>query len=380
MRLTSHNGRADSSGRHNDRNFDLSKAPHILQEKVKDNRYFTYNGEMDKTFAEIEKSYYKEHFGDYIRYQNKKNKEHRHGNRIRTIDQYHSSRNTRPEDKIIQIGDKDNHIEGDLLWEVALEYQSRFDKMFGEHCRILDMALHMDEETPHIHIRRVWSYMDENGFEKVGQTRALDALGILSRDPAGPEGKLNNAKVTFSAIDRDLLMEICREKGIELEEEPKQKRRHLSTPEYKKMSEELEELERERGMIRQELQEMREELKDNEKDLNDLADQMEKFLQNQIFRHMYDEQIAEAKKKSSARRMAALAEIYNAEAQKVIREQNFENLLGNPEIEKKNEKIRKLSHKVEILSNFIVDKKLEEDFNDYAKQQRNNIKERGSSN
>ena len=131
MKLSSHNARMDASGLHNDRNFDLTLAPHILMDRLEDNKYFSYNGDLSVPFIESEEEYYREHFSPYLDNRKKRSEEARQYARIKSISDYHTDKATRPEDKIIQIGDKDDHISGDHLWEICLEYQKKFDKLYG---------------------------------------------------------------------------------------------------------------------------------------------------------------------------------------------------------------------------------------------------------
>ena len=60
MRLTSHNGRVDSSGRHNDRNFE-SNPEHIVAEKTEANITWNWCGD-ELTFEDGEKKFYEENF------------------------------------------------------------------------------------------------------------------------------------------------------------------------------------------------------------------------------------------------------------------------------------------------------------------------------
>lgn len=241
MKVTNRNARMDASGKHNDRRFDLKNAPHIDASKSKDNIYYTYNDDSNHTFAEVERAFYKEHFSEAIEAQNRRNKAGGHNNRNTNIEKYHKGRNTRPEDKLLQVGDMNEHISAEKLWECALEYKERFEKMYGEHCKILNMALHVDEATPHVHIRRVWIAENDLGQEYVSQTKALEQLGIPRPNGEKPEGRYNNAAITFSDMDRELFQEICLEKELDIDLEPPEKRKHLSTKEYiERQKEELE--------------------------------------------------------------------------------------------------------------------------------------------
>lgn len=363
MKLSSHNARVDSAGLHNDRNFDISYAPHIDGEKTAENKYWTYNGETEKPLNEIEFEYYQAHFSKYVNRQNELNRKSGHSERNRTIKQFFKAKHTRPEDKIIQIGDKNEHPDPELLWECALEYQRRFSEIFGSNCKILDMSLHVDEATPHIHIRRVWTYEDERGIEKVGQTRALEQLGIMERDTSKGTGRFNNSKITFTAQERELIREICKEKGIELEADAPAKRKHLSVPEYKELAEDLEELERTRSVVRQDLEEMSEE----HDEIKELCGTIEDFLTGPVFYNIHDQEVAEARKKSLAKRAAELTRIMKTEADKVAAAQGgFRSVMQEAYNESQNNKLHKeiksLNHKVDMLNEFIVEKGLSEEF------------------
>lgn len=233
MKITNINARMDSSGKHNDRNFDIDSAEHIDKTRTLDNLYWTYNGDYEHTFEEIEAEFYKVHFSDHINMQNAINEKARHKERNSTIDSYRKNYQTRPEDKILQIGTIKEHATKEQLWECACEYRDRFNAIYGEHCKILDMALHMDESTPHVHVRRVWITTDKKGNECVGQNGALSDLGITAPDAASPITRFNNAKMSFTETDLRLFTEICEEKGIDVDKDPLQKRKRLSLLEYK---------------------------------------------------------------------------------------------------------------------------------------------------
>ena len=235
MRLSSRNARIDAGGKHNDRNYDISLSPHVDPERLKDNRFITYKGEPDKTFEEIEKEFYEEHFSEHIKAQNERNIKNRHKERNRTLDKYYRAKLSRPEDRIIQIGDKNDHISGEVLWAISLEYMEKFNHLYGDHCKIIDMALHMDEETPHVQIRRVWIAKDKDGFEHVNEGKALEEMGIYEPDIGKEISKQNNAKITFTRLDRELIKDICKEHNIEIEPEIPGTVEHLPIRQYREM-------------------------------------------------------------------------------------------------------------------------------------------------
>ena len=266
MRLTLHSGRVDSSGRHNDRNFDVSKAEHIDQTRMSLNKYYTYNGDCESTFQQLELDYYNKHFADALNARNEMYQTYRQPKRCQTMDQFFRSVKSRPEDVIFQVGTRSEHITGEELWKIAIDYRERFEEIYGSSCRILDMALHLDEDTPHVHVRRVWLGVDQNGNETVSQTQALQALGILPPDPDKALSKNNNAKMAFTHQEQALLMQICQEHGIELETIPKQSRKHLSVPEFKAMADELHDMEREISRLRIIIDQQQQIIQDNNQD------------------------------------------------------------------------------------------------------------------
>lgn len=371
MKLTSHNARVDVSGRHNDRNFDTTLAPHIDTERSGQNRYYTWDNSEEVPLNEVELRYYKEHFSKAIEDQNKRNRATGHPERNRTVKQYFRGQHTRPEDKIMQIGDKNMSVDPDILWECAIEYQKRFNDLFGSNCKILDISMHLDEETPHLHVRRVWFYQDEKGMERVGQSKALEQLGVSISDETKAAGRFNNAKITFTNQDRALFRDICKEKGIELEDDMPAKRKHLSVSEYKAYAAELEDLERERASLQKDV----EGLKEKKEEVEILCETIDDFLSCPMFHHIHDEELEEARKKKTAQRAAELVKMFAREAAIAAEsEGSFRAMADAAYMESKENKVQKelktLNHKVEILSQFIVDKGLGQEFASYATSSR----------
>ena len=152
---------------------------------------------------------------------------------MRTVEDLLSNKKTCPEETIFQIGKEGDHISGDQLVQIADTFMLRFEEMFGEHVHILNFALHMDETTPHIHERHVFDCKNKYGELCPQQKKALEALGIPLPEPDKPRGRHNNRKMTFDKICRELLFEICRKHGLEIEEEPAYGgRKYLEKQEY----------------------------------------------------------------------------------------------------------------------------------------------------
>lgn len=164
--------------------------------------------------------YYEDHYYNFIQGQNARNEKNRHSERNRTTEDLLKNKMTCPEETIFQIGKEGEHISGTQLFQVADTFMKKFEGMFGDHVHILDFALHMDETTPHIHERHVFDCENKYGELCPQQEKALEALGIPLPNPDKPRGRNNNRKMTFDLICRNLLLDICREQGLEIEEEP----------------------------------------------------------------------------------------------------------------------------------------------------------------
>lgn len=243
MRLTAHNGRKGKNGvyspKHNDRNFDARQADHIDEERSSGNWYWHryQKQEPEITFEDAEAKFYEKHFRETLDARNQKSIDARHPERVKTMDDYRSSAKTCPEEQIMQIGRKDQSVDADLLRQIAVEQINWEQKQFPNF-RLLDVALHVDEEgAPHIHKRGVW-VCHEDGREAVGQAKALAEMGLKAPDSDKKYGKYNNAKMTHTKECREHLAELCRERGIDLEMTPKEHSKSgLALEEYKAQQE-----------------------------------------------------------------------------------------------------------------------------------------------
>ena len=238
MKLTRHNGRSGKHGtynpRHNDRHFNLENSEHISAERERQNMYWDcYRGLIqnpdigrmkdkndDCSFEKIELLYYEEHYGDFIRAQNRRNEKTRHIERNRSVEDLLKNNKTCPEESIYQIGTMGNSVSGDTLHRIVNDFSAEFEARFGEHVHILDWALHMDERTPHIHERHVFDCENKYGELCPQQEKALEALGIPLPHPDKPKSRNNNRKQTFDAICRTMLFDIAKHYGLYLDREP----------------------------------------------------------------------------------------------------------------------------------------------------------------
>lgn len=231
MRMTIHNARTSKLGtftpRHNDRNFNIQNAEHIDPEQTKNNVYWNWTGRTNITFEDAEKLFYEQHCRTHLDAVNQRYLEQRHPERMRDMDAYRTAKYTCPEETLLMIGNKDEHMPPKTLRALCEDLRN-WEENTIPGLKVLDIALHVDEEgAPHIHMRKVWIYRDENNVESISQGKALQAAGIPLPHPDKAAGRHNNRKQVFSAMERQAFFNICKEHGFEslLEMQPREKSR-----------------------------------------------------------------------------------------------------------------------------------------------------------
>ena len=291
MRVTQHSGRVGIA-RHNDRNFDMTKADHIDPDRSSQNRYWCC--EKGVGFEEAELHFYEQHYGAAIEATNARYRAAGHPERCRTVKQVLEAPKTRPEEVILQVGKAGATVDRKTLAGCVNTYMRHMEQWSKDHggcLHLLSMALHMDEATPHVHIRRVWGYTDpETGLERIGQGRALKEAGIELPEPQKPQGRFNNRKMTFDREMRDFWQRVCKSHGLEIETEPASGKRHLATVEYKVQEAErqLVNITDERDAARREVQQLRKQAIRQQEQLQQLPDFLRKGLRSQQARKDLD--------------------------------------------------------------------------------------------
>ena len=242
MRVTQHSGRSGSA-RHNDRDFLAGKppgeifavAPNINPDLIGAGETWSI-GQEGETFREAELNYYRATYSPALEVINQKYRDQRHPERCRTIDQLYEGARTRPEEIIIQIGTKDDNISPEIFTKAVKEYIQSLEAWSAKHgnpMKILDYAIHLDEATPHCHIRRVWEYRDKDGLIRLGQNKALEAAGVPLANPYQPEGRYNNRKIKFDEAARSTWQSIAKANGLDIETQARpEKRKHLELSAY----------------------------------------------------------------------------------------------------------------------------------------------------
>ena len=226
MRAMTHNSRTNAAGsvhgsKHNDRNFDVSLASNIRESESSKNIYWSWN--KAETFEQSEIDYYKLAFTKQLEKTNQRYQANGHPERCRTIEQFMQVRQNAPEETVLQVGKIEESIDSSLLKDIFntwFKHLQHWNEEHGSPFQILDAALHVDEAVPHVQMRKVWQYTDSDGDLHVGQEKALEAAGVPLPDPDKKPSRYNNRKKTFDAMTRKMWLDICAEKGLDIERDP----------------------------------------------------------------------------------------------------------------------------------------------------------------
>lgn len=253
MKASYRNGRKGKGGRvysakHNDRSFDMSNSPHINSELSQYNKYYlSWFGMLDEVnkpdMERFELDLYREYFYSTLEMRNEMYRNNGHPERCKTIEDLYKSERYCPEETILQLGNRENKVDRETFIKVVEDYCKDFIEQYEGNCKILDVAIHFDEDngTPHAHMRRVWTYDRTDNLIDIGQNKALEQMGIPLPSPGKKIDKFNNRKITFTAMDRERFRDIAMSHGVELDEYEHTGRQHLEKNEYilKKRAEEL---------------------------------------------------------------------------------------------------------------------------------------------
>lgn len=254
MRITTNNGRHTRgrvySPKHNDRQFNLGKSTHIDPARTSNNWEWTWleNDGVLCSFEDAEREFYARYISDHLRAVNTRYQAQRHSERVKTIDEYRKAPQSCPEETIVCIGNRKHHPDPSELLAAYLELQHWQQQTYPQ-LQVLDYAMHLDERgAPHIHERHVWTYTDADGHLAIGQARALKQMNIQRPHPEQPRSRYNNEKMTYTQAVREKFVEICRQRGLEIETQPRARSQSgLTLLEYQSRQEEqhLQELQRE---------------------------------------------------------------------------------------------------------------------------------------
>lgn len=183
----------------------------------------------------------------------------------------------------------------DLLDEYARAFQERNPNLYLFNC-----VLHLDEATPHLHI----DYIPvANGYKKGMKTRNSISKALQQMGFEKGKGRYENEVIDWEARERDYLMGLCRERGIEVEIRG-DKRDNLTLPEYKAAMRKVECLEAEAEKLDKQnetLEQCNESLQKRAFDLHEQVQEMEAYNNELVLQAQeLTEQIEEAEVKERA--------------------------------------------------------------------------------
>lgn len=239
MRTTMQCGRKGSAVHNEHRHIDAGDRDVIVRD---------FSGARKGTpLRDAELEYYTRTFGAALEEKNQRYKDQRHPERCKTMEQVYTSSRMRPEEVILQVGDKDQTVDRETFEALIQDFfkaVNRWNRDHGKPFQTLNTAIHYDEATPHLHWRRVWQYEDDHGKMQIGQSKALEKAGVPLPTPSSPsffsrfeipevkETRYNNRKMTFDKMIRETWQEVCRLHGLEIETQPLPARRHKDTEDY----------------------------------------------------------------------------------------------------------------------------------------------------
>ena len=132
MRVSQHSGR-EGSARHNDRDFDLSLAPHLIEDKLTENRTWQMPKYKGMTFQEMERAYYHDTYNAAQEAKNERYRAQGHPERCKTTDDLLTGKLTRPEEIILQIGDRNSEVNPDDFTNCINDYFHTLNVWNKEH-------------------------------------------------------------------------------------------------------------------------------------------------------------------------------------------------------------------------------------------------------
>ncbi|SHL38326.1 hypothetical protein SAMN02745136_04768 [Anaerocolumna jejuensis DSM 15929] len=243
QRATHHSGRKSRrygafSNRHNDRNYDYEKAHNINADLTPYNAYYNiYDGtyrhserENKMTYEEVEEKFYTEKF--YQQYQNTNQKyiDRRQYKRCKSFEEWCKMDSNLPEELHMQIGKVENPCDEKTFLQVFNLYIKKLNKwnaLHGNPFTVMNMSFHIDETAPpHIQLRRVWHYTNDDGVLCIGQEKALEQAGIALPEPNKKKGRYNNRKQIFDKMARNIFLDCCKQYGLDIETIPVPHARH----------------------------------------------------------------------------------------------------------------------------------------------------------
>ncbi len=325
MKVSFHMGKG--SAKHNDRSFNVEKADHIDLDRSPENKNFIFQNnyrDNNLTYEEYELQFYTERYGPALKATNDNYIKQRHPERCKTMNDWY--RNFCPTEAIIQIGDKDDSISKESLDKAFANTYKIIHKKYPQ-MRPLDMALHVDEASPHIHFRFTIEGHDRNGNVKPLKKQGLKEMGVELPDPKRPEGKMNNRMMTFTSEIREILLDEVEKLGFDIDRVPRPESQHVSTTEYKqrKAAEALAKTNEDLNNALDDLENINNQIEEAKQEYNELKEKENALIGRELdykeIREIYKKSIWSQQEKDNIIK-TAVASAQNAEEAKLNRQQN----------------------------------------------------------
>lgn len=141
---------------------------------------------------------------------------------------------------IFQVGNKhDSHtgtLDGFLCTNILDDYMKKFEER-NPHLYVFNAVMHLDEETPHIHI----DYIPiADGYKQGMQVRNSLDRAFKQQGIDGKSNKFENSTIAWENREKDYIAELMKERNIERAPDTGLKRKHKSTEHYKATAAEIE--------------------------------------------------------------------------------------------------------------------------------------------
>lgn len=252
MRTTVHSSRQNANGVHRPEHLDEEGT-----QKEKNVIVFGENGPVEGvTCNKNEEIFFERHYRRALDRQNAKHLKRGQKARMMDMDTFRRNAKFAPEEDIYQIGSRqDGDVGGRMLLEIALK-QFKWEQEQYPLVVTLEVAAHLEDGAWHIHRRKSWVGRDSAGDETPDQGGALELMGVprwdedayqrdmsaakaaLDDDDSGIDederkkeykkrvktiNRYNNRKMTYTAACREHFQELCREYGLEIITEPREK-------------------------------------------------------------------------------------------------------------------------------------------------------------
>lgn len=231
------------------------------------------------TLQELELEYYKTHFKPAVDAQNQRNIVNGHPERNKTIEQVYADKKTKPHEMILQLGsaiDQPDSVKELVRASVNLQY---YISQKYPQFKTINMVLHTDETTPHIHMRFVLA--DRDG--RINLSQALRDMNVNRPNLNKKESRYNCPQMTLTADIRAKFEELGKAQGLDLDTNHV-KTRHKTVKDFKysqiaKEQQEVQNLRNQKAQMESEINQLNNKLESTAKTLGMNPNELKKLLQ-----------------------------------------------------------------------------------------------------